>query len=218
MKWIWLQWLLGAEKNYINKKINSFVNKGMKMQDMSLLFYMRPIADLYLLHCAIFSLKQTQMEKLANRVVDASGIGEYTPKNDGELYASAWCGMLKYWILGDRQKAVEQSEFIGKAYRPPFFSAASKQLVLPWLKSDWKGFVKAQQDDFDKLWVRAGKDGTIQSKKGDEILVTVQRYPIEQKWCWAHCGMALLAYRQGVEVATDPLWFPPHALKSVDIK
>ena len=41
----------------------------------------------------------------------------------------------------------------------------------------------------------------------------VERYNVQQLWCWAHCGLALLAYRAGAEVATDPFWFPSHALQ-----
>jgi hypothetical protein len=38
---------------------------------------------------------------------------------------------------------------------------------------------------------------------------------IDQEWCWNNCGMAMLACRQGAEVATDPFWFPSHALNSI---
>ena len=219
MKWIWLQWLLQGSADQIRAKVGAFVEKGMTMQDKSPHFYMRAHADLYLLHCAIFASSSGQLEKLADRVIDASGTGGGKPEDKGgELYASAWCGMLKHWILGDFEKAEQQSELIWSAYRDASFAAASKPLVRPWLKGDWTGFVKAQRKDFEKLWARGRKDGTVRSENEDEITVTVERYPIEQKWCWAHCGLALVAYRRGVEVATDPFWFPAHALKCVDVE
>jgi len=216
MKWIWLQWLLEGSADQIRAKVKAFVDKGMTMQDKSAHFYMRAHADLYLLHCAIFASSPNQLAKLADRVIDASGTGSHKPEGKGgELYASAWCGMLKHWILGDLKKAEQQSELIWSAYRDASFAAASKPLVTPWLKGDWNGFVKAQKKDFEKLWTRGRKDGTVRSETAGEMVVTVERYPIEQKWCWAHCGLALLAYRQGVEVATDPFWFPAHAFKSL---
>jgi len=86
----------------------------------------------------------------------------------------------------------------------------------PWLKSNWDGFRKAQHKDFEKLWARGGKDGTVRSRTGTEFVVTVERYPIEQKWSWSHCGLALLAYRRGMKVITDDFWFPPHALTLID--
>ena len=147
-------------------------------------------------------------------MVDASGLGKFQPKNDGELYLSAWCGMLKYWLLGDQAKAMQQSELIWSAYRDPSTSAATKPLVAPWLRGDWKGFLKAQEKDFEKRWARARKDGTVLSEEGAELRVTVQRFPLEQKWCWAHAGLALLAHRRyGVDICTDPFWLPPHALR-----
>lgn len=217
LSWIWFLWLQGGSERLMKGNVAAFVDKGMKMQEKSSLFYMRPHADLYLLHCAIFGASQNQLEKLATRVVDASGIKGHRPKDDGELYASAWCGMLKHAILGDMEKAQQQSDLIWNAYRPPSFSAASKSLVMPWLRRDWKGFVKAQKKNFEKLWERARKDGTVRAEKEDGIVVTVDNYPVEQKWCWAHCGLALLAHRRGVEIDTDPFWFPTHALTCLDL-
>lgn len=214
--WIWCQWLNAGPEQEIQTRVELFVDRGMEMQDTTTLFYMRPMHDVLLLHCAIFASKGTQLKKLAERVVDASGYKNYTPKNDGELYASAWCGMLKYWILGDLKRAGEQSDLIWDAYRPPSLRASTKSLVSAWAKGDWKSFAKAQVKEFDKLWSRSRKDGTVTSEKRQEITVDIGKLSsIQQLWCWAECGMALLAHRQGVEVTTDPFWFPPHALKAV---
>lgn len=213
MKWVWMQWLLAGDAKGIREKVEAFVEKGVMMRSKSDLFYMRAVADLYLLHCAIFASSQAQLQRVAVRVVDASGIGDHKPEErGGELYASAWCGMLKHWILGDLRKAEEQSGLIWSAYRDASFAAASKPLAIPWLKGDWNVFHKAQRKDFEKLWTRGRKDGTVRSESGEDILVTVRKYPVEQKWCWAHCGLAMLAHRKGVEVATDAFWFPSHAL------
>lgn len=218
MNWIWSQWLLEGSVDQIRAKVGTLVDKGMAMQDHSDHYYMRAQADLYLLHCAIFASSQSQLEELARRVVDLSGSGGHKPEDrGGELYASAWCGMLKHWILGDVDEAKHQAESIWGAYRDASFAGASKLLVSPWIKGDWTGFVKAQRKDFEKLWARGRKDGTVRSENQHETVVTVDRFPIEQKWCWAHCGLALLAYRRGVDVATDPFWFPVHALRCVEV-
>lgn len=91
-------------------------------------------------------------------------------------------------------------------------------LATPWLKRDWSAFLKAQRKDFERLWSSGRKNGTVRKETRTEMVVTVRMYPVEQVWCWAHCGMALLAHREGVEVATDPFWFPPHALKCVPLE
>jgi len=212
MKWVWTQWLLAGEAELIRANVNAFVKKGLTMRSKSELFYMRPHADLYLMHCAIFGSNELQLEEVATRAVDASGIPGHVPKNNGELYASAWSGLLKHWIFGNNTKATENAELIWEAYRHPSFAAATKSLVSPWLKGDWRGFLKAQRKDFEKLWARGRKDGTVRSESCNEIRVTVQRYPLEQKWCWAHCALAMLAHRKGVDVVTDAFWFPSHAL------
>jgi hypothetical protein len=218
MGWIWCQWLEGEiNKAAISARVERLVERGMEMQSATPLFYFRPMHDLYLLHCAIFCSTELQLKQLAERVVDSSGYQKYTPQNNGELYASAWSGMLKYYILDDRTKAAEQAGVIWNAYRPPYFRAAAKSLVDPWLKDDYKNFLKAQKSDFEKLWVRSQKDGTIKSKTRDETVVDIQRVSsLEQLWCWAHCGLALLAFRKGKEVVNDLFWFPSYAQKCVD--
>jgi hypothetical protein len=166
----------------------------------------------------MFGSTRAQLLRLAGQVVDASGFKNYTPRNDGELYTSAWCGTFKYWILSDLKKAAKQAEIIWDSYRPPWLKAASKSLTAPWLKRDWGAFTKAQKKDFERLWSSGRKNGTVRKETSTEMVVTVDSYPVEQVWCWAHCGMALLAYREGVDVVTDPFWFPPHALKCVPLE
>ena len=174
--------------------------------------------DLYLLHCAIFGSDETQLKALAEKVIDASGVqGQKPEERNGELYASAYTGMLKYWILGDLDKATEQSEVIWKAYKDNSFGAAAKSLVSPWLKQDWKAFHKAQHKDFERLWGRIRKSREVMTENGEETVInSLLDLPVTHFWCWAHCGLALLAHRRyGIEIVTDPLLFPAQALKAV---
>ncbi len=215
MGWIWRQWLRGASKGEFSNRVESFVDRGLKFREQCQSYDYLPLHDLFLLHSAIFASSDAQLNAVAETVADASGDKGKTPMDvgSGELYAAAWCGMMKYWILGDDEKAVAQSESIWGAYREPGVRAAAKPLVTPWLKRDWKAFVKAQQKDFEKLWNRARKDHwTVKGENSTEIIVTTERYQIAHQWCWAHCGMAMLAHRQGVEVVNDPFWFPAVAL------
>lgn len=143
--WIWSQWLLQTSPTAIREQVEPFVERGMEMQELSSKFSMRPLHDIYLLQCAIFASDEAQLKKLAQRVVDTGGYRNYRPRNDGELYISAWSGMLKHWILGNTKKAREQSEVIWDAYRDISCRAATKPLVTPWLNCDWEGFRKSQE-------------------------------------------------------------------------
>lgn len=213
MKWLWFQWLSNGSPELVREQVTKFVQRGIEEQKFSPQFHERPRHDLLLLQCAIFASSQSQLIALANQVVDASGFRSFTPHNNGDLYASAWCGVFKYWILGDFERAAKQAEIVWAAYRPAWLKSASKPLTTPWLKRDWKAFVKAQQKDFERIWSSGRKNGTVRKETETDVTVTVRSYPVEQVWCWAHCGMAILAHRQGVEIATDPFWLPPHALK-----
>ena len=185
MGWIWRQWLSGASKKAISQKVEPFVVRGLELRDLSQSYHMLPLHDLFLLHCAIFASEESQLRLVAERVADASGDKGGTPLDDGELYAAAWCGMMKHWILGDDIKVAQQAALILASKRQQGVFAASKQLATPWLNRDWGAFVKAQQKDFDKLWQRIRKDGwTIKSENSVEVVMTTDRYRIRHQWCW----------------------------------
>lgn len=213
MGWIWRQWLAATSKEAISRKVEPFVSRGLELRELSQSYHMLPLNDLFLLHCAIFASSDSQLQMVAEQVADAAGDKGERPSDNGELYAAAWCGMMKYWILGDDSKAAQQAALIWGARREQGVFAAPQPLVTPWLKRDWDAFMKAQRKDFEKLWQRARKDcWTVKAENSTEIVVTTDRYQIRHQWCWAHCGMAMLAHRKGAEVATDPFWFPPSAI------
>jgi len=215
MGWVWRQWLMGVPTRDLSSRVERFVDRGLELRARSTSYHLMALHDLYLLHCALVASGAPQLRRVAEQIADASGDNGQRPVDNGELYAAAWCGMVKYWILGDDKKAVEQSELIWRAYREPGVFAAPKPLVSPWLKRDWPAFTKQQQKDFAKLWNRARKDGwTVKAENATEIVVTTERYQIEHMWCWAHCGMAMLAHRESVKVITDQFWFPAAALEN----
>ena len=84
------------------------------------------------------------------------------------------------------------------------------------MRGDWTAFEKQQRKDFDKLWARVRKSRAILKESDKEMVLNFQEIAvIESFWCWAHCALALLAHKEGAKVATDPLFFPAHALKCV---
>lgn len=213
MGWVWRKWLAGASREEISQRVGPFVERGLEYRELCRCYDYVALHDLYLLHCAIFGGSESQVRQVAAVMGDASGDKGAVPRDDGELYAAAWSGMLKYWILGEEGKAVEQSEMIWGAYRERGIFAAAKPLVTPWLKRDWPRFQKAQRKDFDKLWQRAKKDGwTVRAENSTQVIVTTEKYQIEHMWCWAHCGLGILGHRAGAEVATDEFWFPENAI------
>jgi len=213
MGWIWRKWLQGASKKEIASKVRLLVKRNLELRthmrsyDESL-----PLHDVILLHCAIFALENDELKNVAEQVADASGDKGKTPYDNGELYAAAWCGIIKHSILEQNQKMLEQAALIWRAYHPPGFAAASKPLTTPWLNRDWEKFAKAQSKDFEKLWQRARKDGWTVPRETDAEVIVRTRRQIEHQWCWAHAGLAILAHKDGAQVITDPFWFPPSAL------
>jgi hypothetical protein len=220
--WIWCQWLSQASPETIRKEVEFVVDRGMEMQERCSIQRYRCLHDLWLLNCAILAASPEKLAALAGRVVDSKGDTSRQskdtspPNNNGELFAAAWCGMLKYWILGDLQKSIQESELIWGAYRYDIARFAPKSLVAKWLAGDLRAFVKLQQKDFNGLWEWARKNQIVVSESDSETVIAFHRMPVPGRgWSWAHCGLAMLAHRHGVEVATDPFWFPPHALQCV---
>jgi len=211
--WIWRQWLLGNSRVAIQQQVGPFVKKGIEIRARSKVYDFMPLHDLFLINCAILGGTEGQIEEVAEVIADISGDRGQTPFNNGELYAAAWCGALKHWILGDATKALEQSELIGGAYRDQRLKAASKPLLTPWLKKDWPKFYKQQEKDFERLWASARKNHwPLRSENSTELIMTTDGFQFGHMWCWSHCGLALLAKREGADVVTDPFWFPPIAL------
>jgi hypothetical protein len=216
MGWIWYQWLLGSAGNEITQQVEAFVQRGLEYRNRSRSYYKLPLHDLFLLNCAILASRHDQLLQVAEIIGDGSGDKGERPQDNGELFVALWTGAMKYWILGDTEKATLQFTQIWSTRREQGVTMAPKNLAQAWLKRDWTKFVNAQGKDFERLWTRARKDETIVGPESDrETTVTLNQYYVETDWCWHHCGLALLAHRQGIKIATDPLWFPSHALEVV---
>ena len=130
----------------------------------------RCLHDLWLLNCAILASSERQLKELAAVVVDAKG-DKQEPRNNGELFAAAWCGTLKYWILGDMKKSADQFDIAGGAYRYDIVRIAPKPLVTKWLAGDWKGFAKEQRKDFKALWEFLRKHTVVASENESETVI-----------------------------------------------
>ncbi len=100
--WIWCQWLSQTNPETIRKEVGFVVDRGMEMQERCSNQRYRCLHDLWLLNCAILAASPEKLAALAGRVVDSKGDTSAQskdtspPNNNGELFAAAWCGMLKY--------------------------------------------------------------------------------------------------------------------------
>ena len=214
--WIWCQWLDRTPPEIIEKQVEFVVERGMEMQRKSSDQNYRCLHDLWLLNCAALASSESQLLRLARSVVDSKG-DRQAPRNNGELFAAAWCGTLKHWILGDLKQAEAELKIVGTSYRYDIAKLALKPMAAKWLAGNWKGFAKEQQKDFTALWERLTKYRLAAPRGENEIVIQFDRLGVPGTgWCWSHCGLAMLAHRRGHPVITDPFWFPPHALKCVE--
>lgn len=213
--WIWMQWLSNDDSRW-RSFVEAFVERGLKIREVSGNLNARGLHDLYLLHCAVYGCSHEMIVRAAEGAVDGVGHGQNL-QNNGEVYVYAWVGMLKHWILKDLRTAETQFQSAKTAFIPESLKAAQPWFVEPWLRGNWRAFRTAQRRDFRLRWINAKKNRAIQQKNRD-IIVDIERAaePIDQRWCWAHAGLALLAHNDGIEVETDEFWFPRKALVKVE--
>ena len=85
------------------------MERGLRLRNEARDYEKRPQHDLLLLHCAIFGSDDAQLNEVVGTVSDAAGdkgtrpadVGNQFSVSCGELYAAAWCGMLKHarkWV------------------------------------------------------------------------------------------------------------------------
>jgi hypothetical protein len=213
LRWVWTQWLQSAPAANISNRVSLTLKRGMEFEKVIKNEDMRGLHDLFLLNCALFAGSAGQIKEIASYVCEATG----DERNNGELHYRAWCGALKYEALGNKDKAMEQYRHLEGSFCPDYGRTANRQFLLKVIKEKWDDFVRLQNKDFERLWHRAFRNGIVRRESTDASnpIVRIGDIPIEQLWCWSHVGLALLAHRRGVSVATDSLWFPPYALKCV---
>lgn len=213
--WIWCQWLSSTPSEVVRKEVEFVVARGIQMQKQCANQDYRCLHDLWLLHCAILGSGRTQLLELAELCVDSKG-GKRVPADNGELHAAAWCGMLKHWILGDVSKAKNEFEVVTNSHCHDISRPAPLSLVKAFLSADWKEFSKLQKRDFKSRWDGLRKHGIVRSESKDETVIAFDRIGVPGRgWMWSHCALAKLAHRQGIQVQTDPFWFPTGALECV---
>ncbi len=210
--WVWTQWIFGKTTSELSKKVSLSLHRGVGLREYPHVFNDKPLHDLLLIVSASLGGTESDLKEVAECVMDGSGDGNLRASDINEVHLCAWTGMFKYWVLGERDRAVSEAEAIWKTRPHPSIKGAAASLVNPWLAGDWDAFRKRQRKDFSRLWAWAKKNKIVIEKKTKRIVDFPRLVLVKERWCWAHCAMAMLAARQGVEVETDELWFPPTAL------
>ena len=214
--WVWTQWIKGGECAEITPKVSANLSRGMQMRRDSSVFKKKPLHDMLLMVCACVAADQDDLVAVAECVLDTGGDGRAKPSDTNEIHECAWSGMFKYWVLKDYEKAATEAEAIWSSNAHSSVRGAAAGLVKPWLGRDWDAFRKQQKLDFRRRWTWLKKNRAMAERKTKRIIELRRLSLVLERWCWAHCAMAFLAYRDGVEVETDSFWFPPHALKVID--
>ncbi|MFT4691887.1 MAG: hypothetical protein ACI9OD_004113 [Limisphaerales bacterium] len=210
--WIWSQWMKARTVAGISSKVGENLSQGMQMRTESSVFTDKPLHDLLLLVSASLGGTESDLNEVAECVMDTGGDGTMQPSDSNQIHECAWTGMFKYFALKDYGKAAEEAESIWSSKAHSSIKGAAASLVKPWLARDWNAFRKQQKKDFTRLWNWSKKNKILVEKKTKRTIDLPRLVLVKERWCWAHCAMAMLAAREGEEVETDEFWFPPSAL------
>ncbi len=210
--WLWAQWISGVTTSRLTENVSLSLRRGISLRDYPHIFRDKPLHDLLLIVSACLGGTESDVIEVAECVMDTSGDGNLRASDINEVHLCAWTGMFKYWVLGDHEKAASEAEAIWKSRPHPSIKGAAASLVNPWLARDWDEFRKQQRKDFSRRWAWGGKYKIVTEKKTKRVIDFRSLVLVKERWCWAHCAMAMLAAREGIEVETDEFWFPPTAL------
>jgi hypothetical protein len=210
LRWIWAKWLSGSRSEEIRPNVSLLISRALELMQTCSSEFQRGLHDLFLLHCAILGSSMSEMKQVAEAVTFCTG--SVDEADDGERYARAWAGMLKFWILSDWDKVQDQASRMRSSVKPLNCRLPAMALVDAWLASDWKKLHKEQIKAFEKLWLRMKRDGAVTDEGGAFVSVKITGHPIRSGWCWADNAFSRLAHKAGACVATDLLWLPECAL------
>ncbi len=216
--WIWYQCLLETPPSTIHAVVREVVAKSIRLQAEEADLYWRAEHDLACAHLAVNGAPQEMVGQLAESMVHAS------EEKSRDLCQQGWSGFMKFSLLGDNKRALEQAEIMFGATKPINLRLPSKTLMMAWLNEDWKGFNRALKESFKRRWAgldkyvkyaEISKKEPVLTESEGSIKVVLKKLNQRVDGNWQENALAILAVSKGVEVPTDPLWFPAVALEGM---
>jgi hypothetical protein len=209
LRWIWFQWLHGTPTQKFKPRIEKFIERGLALRTPENTGdEWRGLYDILLFSCAVFIDDGKLMAEIAREMVDLP-----RPKRSDAL-RRAWCGVIKFWMAGEIEKAKKQAALMYSSDRPLNMRLPSKPVMDAFLAEDWKKFNKSLEKVFESLWKDLRKYPRLMEEKNGRAKVRMEGQSVMQDWPWPDMCLALLAHRKGVGVPSDPLWLPEIALKN----
>ncbi len=208
---LWLQWHQGISFEEIKKTIEFIIKRGIQANnDPQAHQSLREEHDNFLIQLAVITGVKKWMLDVCESVIEAN------PKLDEYQYLQAWTGILKYKILGEDNRVVEQYELMKKWKPDRIFLWPLDKLVESFVEKDYKTFNMALKRSCERQWKWSEKEKAITKDSDGEIVLDVYKRHDHFLWPWVECAFAKLAYLDGAEIKYDSPWLPLELVKAIE--
>ena len=162
---------------------------------------------IFLLLAAILNDDQPLLDEVLEHVKHGDS------NRNGYQFNQAWAGMLKFRILGDREKELEQLEILKRKRSVGYCKSPSHKLATTFCNQDSKAFAAELKKSYRSEWKKLEKEGGVQVDDNGRASVTLSDRNQDHLWLWPEAAFAkLVAKSESIELPTDPLWLPPAIL------
>jgi hypothetical protein len=210
--WLWLKWHQSISIDEIRDTLRPVIARAVQANsDTNASSDIREDHDSFLMQLSILTGSNDLMRMVAESVIPADiAFKEYQ-------YFHAWTGILKYRILGNEDKVIEQHEIMKKWKSVRVFEWPTNKIVDSFVKRDWKSFNKELKRCCERHWVYAERDKAFVNTENGEQVLDLKKKHNYFFWPWVEGAFAKLAYRDGAEIKYDSPWLPLSLVKAIDV-
>ena len=208
---LWLEWHQGIRYEQIMKKMKFIIERGIQVNKDPMVYQLlREDHDNFMIQLSILTGIKRLMIDVCESVIEAD------PNSQGYQYLQAWTGILKYRILGNQDKVLEQYEIMQRFKSTRIFLWPLDKLVGSFVDRDYKTFNSVLKRSCERQWKWSEKEKAISRNSNGELVLDAPGRHEHFMWPWVEGAFAKLAFMDGADIKYDSLWLPLDLVKAVE--
>lgn len=201
LAWAWLMWQVDPRPGPVERGLALVPRRGLELHQHPQVTCDREQFDLLALCCAVLSGDRKLMRDFA-----ASAWHHGHPDLPADTYPlyPAWCGLLKFEVLGDAAARDAQAEVALATGRLPWVPLPGKALTRRFLHGDPKAFGKQLRSDVRKFEASVKPNAKVDG----EPVFDVRKPSGHKPWPYMQAVLAKLVALRGHGVECESVWMP----------
>jgi hypothetical protein len=202
---VWLACHQGQSSAHSQQIVKEMVVRSLEVYDKTTGEMGRSQHDVLLLANAIYLDDAEVLNRVTNAVICAA------PEKPLPQYYESYCGVMKFWVQGEQEKAVQQLEiFEHHKGKEAQLRIASKSYLRSFLREDVKSLQRQNRSIAGQFWKRLVK----QDAKPESIAeVELGLWDPNRCWPWPEYVLMRLLSKKGHSFKGDSLWMPEALLQ-----